>query len=60
MGKLCMKAVNFEYNEYYMRLIEQFINGLDAEVIIEEVIRELTILKDTSEVSSNQVLMRAQ
>ena len=52
-----MKAAGCEYKEYVRQLREQFINGLDDEVMIEETIRELTALKDTSEVSSDQVLM---
>ena len=57
MGRLHMKPVNCEFQEYARRLTEQFINGRDDEVIIEGIIRELTALKDTSEVSSDQVLM---
>ena len=38
----------------------QFINGLDDENQIAEIIKELMALKDTSEVSSKQVLMWAQ
>ena len=49
MGRLYSK-----YMEYDRRLKEQFINDLDYENIVEEIIRELTALKGTSEVSSRQ------
>ena len=41
-------------------LKEQFINGLDDETIIVEIIKQLTALKDTSEVSGEQILIWAQ
>ena len=56
MCKLHIKATDCKYKEYGRRLREQFINGLDHENIIEEIIRELTALKDRSEVSNKQVM----
>ena len=47
-----MKAKDCGYKEYDRRLTKKFINSLDDKVIIEEIIRELTALKDTSELSS--------
>ena len=52
-----MKAVDYEYKECDKSLTEQFINDINNKVIIEKIIRELTALKDTSEVSGDQVLM---
>ena len=52
-----MKAADCEYKEYDRR---QFIHGLDDDVIIEEITRELTASKDACEVTSDQVLMWAQ
>ena len=48
-----------KYQEYDRRLKEKFINGLNSEAIIAEIIKELISLKDTSEVSSEHVLMWA-
>ena len=56
MCKLHIKATDCKYKAYGRRLREQFINGLDHENIIEEIIRELTALKDRSEVSNKQVM----
>ena len=58
MDRLHMKEADCKYKEYDRRLTVQFINSLDHEIIIEEIIRELTALKYTSEVSSDQVLMQ--
>ena len=41
-------------------LKEQFINGLYDETIIAKIIKELPALKDTSEMSGEQVLMWAK
>ena len=60
MGRFCINEVDCEYKECDRRLMEQFINGLDDEVILEEIIQELTALKDNSEVSSDEVLMWAK
>ena len=56
----CKLRPQTKYKEYDRRLKEQFINGLDDETIIVEIIKELTALKETSEVSSEQTLMGAQ
>ena len=39
---------------------EHFINGLNDEIIIAKIIKEITALKDTTEVNSEQVLNLAQ
>ena len=60
MGNLHMKAMDRKYNEYVRRLKVQFLNGLDDENMVEEMIRELTTLKDNSKVSSEWILLWAQ
>ena len=35
-------------------------NGINAEIIIAKIIKELMVLKDTSEVSSEQILVWAR
>ena len=57
IGKWHFKAIDCKYKEYERRLKEQFSNGLDDKNIIAEIMKELTALKDTSEVSSEQILM---
>ena len=57
---LCTEATDCKYKEYDRRLKEQFINGLVDENMEEEIIRELTASKDTSEVISKQILLLAQ
>ena len=59
MGRLCINAIGCCYKEYYRRFKEQFINGIDNENIITEIINELTTLKETTEASSEQILMWA-
>ena len=46
LARLHTKASDCEYHEYNYRLTEQFILGLDNEVMIFKVLRKLTVLKD--------------
>ena len=55
-----IKATECKYQEYDRRLGEQFINSPNDKNITAEKIKELTALKDTSGVSSEQVLISAQ
>ena len=57
MGRLHTKAADCEYHEYDRWLTEQFIHGLDDEVMIGEIVRVLMALKDTNEVTRNHILM---
>ena len=41
MGRLHIKAMDCKYREYDRRLKEQFVNGLDNENIIAEILKEL-------------------
>ena len=60
MGRLQVKAADCKCKENDRRLKEKFNNGMNDEAIAAEIIIELTVLKDTSEVSSEQVLVRVQ
>ena len=53
MGKLYTKVSDYEYHEYDWRLTEQSILRLDDEVIIEEILRELTTLKDINDTTTD-------
>ena len=53
MGKLHNRAADCEYLEYDQRLTEKFIHGLDNEVMIGEILRDLTVLKDINEANSD-------
>ena len=55
MGKLHVYATDCKYKEYDRRLKEQVMNGLDDENLTAEITKELTVFKDTSEISSKQV-----
>ena len=55
MGRLCIMTADSKYKEYDRRLKKQFINDLDDENRKAEILKELTALKDTTEVSSDQI-----
>ena len=57
MGRLQIKTIEYKYQEYDSRLKEQFKNILNDETITVKIIKELTSLKDASEVSSDQALI---
>ena len=42
MDKLHIKATECNYKEHNRRLIEQFINGIDNNEIMQEIIKELS------------------
>ena len=46
MGRLCTNVADCEYHECNQRLTEQFIHRLDERVMIGEILRELSVLKD--------------
>ena len=50
-----IKIIYSTYQEYDRRLKEQLINCLNNETTIAKIIKELTALKDTSEIRSEQV-----
>ena len=60
MGILHTKASECEYHEYNQRLKEQFIHGIDDEVMIGEILRGLIALTDINESTSDQILIWVQ
>ena len=60
MGKFHTKAADCEYNEYDQRLREQYIHGLDNELMTVGMLLEPAAVKDISEATSNQKLIWAQ
>ena len=60
MGKLQIKTIEPKHQQYDRRVKEQFINGLDNEDIATKIIKELTGLRDTNEVTSEPVLSWTQ
>ena len=60
MGRLGIKVANCKDKENDRRLKEQLINGMNDETITAKIIKELIVLKDASEVRSEQVLVFAE
>ena len=56
MGKLHIKAAEFNYKEHDRWLNEQSINGINDE----EIVKELNAQRNMSAIDSEQVLMWAQ
>ena len=55
MGRLRKMALDCQCKETDMYLKEQFINGINDDVVITEMIRKLMAINDTSSMSSRQV-----
>ena len=51
-----VKATNHKYKEIDQRLKEQFVNDINDQVMILGMLKELTIIKDTSEITIEWVL----
>ena len=56
MGHLGMAAVECGYKEVDQQLKEQFFNGLNGRVMLEEIIRELTSKTNSEQMTSEDVL----
>ena len=56
MGRLCMAAVECNYQEVDRQLKEQFIHGLNGKYRLEEIIKELTITRDDDHITSGGML----
>ena len=56
MGCLSVKANECEYKQREKRMKEQFINELNYNKIITEIIKELTTIKKTNEITGDQML----
>ena len=57
MGTLHIKAVECTYKEHGRQLKEQFINGIDVEEIMQEIIKELMTQSTTEGIDNEHVLM---
>ena len=55
MDHLRMKVKKCGYKEKDRRLKDQFINGINNDYIMTECYRELTVVKKTSEITTDQV-----
>ena len=60
MGTLQTKTTNCDYNKYDRQITEQFIHGLDDEGMINKILREVLALADTTDVTSEWLLLLAQ
>ena len=56
MGDLRIKASEYECKEKDRQLKKQFMNGITNDEIMTEIIRELTAVKESIEITSDQVL----
>ena len=56
MGRLRIAAAEYNYREIDRQLREQFIHGLNDDNMLIEIICELTAIKDTTVVTSKQVV----
>ena len=52
MGKLCIRATEYNYTEHDRKLKEQFINGIDNEEITKKIIKELMVQNNTQEIDT--------
>ena len=60
MDRLCVKAAGCNYKEQHREFKEQFINAIDDEELLQEIIKELMAWRNTRETDSEQVLMWVQ
>ena len=56
MGRLCVAAVECNYQEVDRQLKEQFIHGLNDKNMLEEIIKELTATKINDHITSGGIL----
>ena len=60
MGRLRMKGAECEYKEDDSHLKEKFMNGINDDVIMSEIMKELTAIKYTSTICNEQELLWAK
>ena len=53
MGRLYIKAAECSYKEHDRLLKEQYINGINNEEVMKEIIKELTTQRNMSEIDSD-------
>ena len=56
MGRLCIAAVECNYQEVDRHLKEQYIHGLNDKYMLEEIIKELTATKNDDHITSGSML----
>ena len=54
MGNLRVKADEYEYKERDRRIKDQFINGINDDEIMIEIIKGVTAIKNTNEIPSDK------
>ena len=59
-GRLCVAAVECNYQEIDRQLNEQFIYGLNDKHMLEEIIQELTVTSNDDHITSEDVLAWAK
>ena len=60
MGRMCIAAVECNYQEVDRQLKEQFIHGLNNKYMLEEIIKELTATKNYAHITSGGILAWAK
>ena len=60
MGRLCIVAVECNYQEIHMQLKEQFIHSLNDKHMLDEIIKELTATSNDDHITSGSVLAWAK
>ena len=60
MGRLCIAAVECNYQEVDRQLKEQFIHGLNDKYMLEEIMKELTATKNDDHITSGGILAWAK
>ena len=60
MGKLCIAAVECNYQEVYRQLKEQFIHDLNDRYMLEKIIKELIAAKTDDHITSGGMLAWAR
>ena len=60
MGGICIKAAECNYTQHDRQFNDQFINGTNNEVTMQEIIKELKAQRNMTEIDSAQVLMWAK
>ena len=56
LDRLRVKISECKCKENYGRLKEQFINGINGEVMTAEIVKEMTVMKHTRKITSEQVI----
>ena len=60
MGRLWIAAIECNYKEVDRQLKEQFIHGLNDRVMLDEIVRELTVQNSSEQTNSEDILLWAR